>query len=80
MSIYRNFLIACEGNIRLWKLLTGAGTSARNGPVFAGIPYRNFFLFMTFISALITMHYINLSFSIFLALYHYFYFKKQAIF
>jgi hypothetical protein len=28
-------------------------TSARNGPVFAGIPYRNFLLFLSFIPALL---------------------------
>jgi hypothetical protein len=27
--------------------------SSRNGPVYAGIPYRNFFLFLNFISAII---------------------------
>jgi hypothetical protein len=36
-------------------------TSARNGPVCAGVPYRNLFLFLNFIPAVINVYYINLS-------------------
>jgi hypothetical protein len=40
------------------------GTIAQNGPVYVGIPCRNFFLFLNFIPALINIYYINLSFYI----------------
>jgi hypothetical protein len=38
--------------------------SARNGPAYAGIPYRNFFLFLNFTPAIINIYCIHLSFSI----------------
>jgi hypothetical protein len=40
--------------------------------------YRNFFLFLNFIPALINMYNIHLSFPIFLTLYPYFAFKKHT--
>jgi hypothetical protein len=52
------------------------GCSARNGPVYAGIPYRNLSLCLTHIPALINIYYIHLSFSIFLTAYPCFAFKK----
>jgi hypothetical protein len=42
-----------------------AGASARNGPVYANIPYRNFFLFLNFIPALINMYNIRVYFFLF---------------
>jgi hypothetical protein len=36
--------------------------SARNGQVYTGIPYRNFFLYLNFISELISIYYIYLIF------------------
>jgi hypothetical protein len=41
------------------------GNSALNGPVYAGIPHRNLFLFLNFIPALINIYYTHLNFSIF---------------
>jgi hypothetical protein len=38
------------------------GRSARSGPVCAGIPHRNFFLFLNFIPALTSIHYIHFCF------------------
>jgi hypothetical protein len=38
---------------------------ARNGPVYAGIPYQNFFLFLNFIQALVNIYYIHLTFPYF---------------
>jgi hypothetical protein len=51
---------------------------ARNGPVYASITYRNFFLFLNFIPALINIYFIHLSlfFFIFLTVYPCFAFKN----
>jgi hypothetical protein len=44
----------------------------------AGITYRNFFVFLNFIPALVNIYYIHLSSSIFLAVYPCFTFKKYT--
>jgi hypothetical protein len=53
-------------------------TSARNVPLYAGIPYRNFFLSLNFIPAYINIKYIYLSSSIFPTVYPCFAFKKYT--
>jgi hypothetical protein len=40
-------------------------SSARNAPIYAGTPYRNFFLFLNFIPALINIYYTRLYFPFF---------------
>jgi hypothetical protein len=52
--------------------------SARNGQVYAGIPYRNSFLFLNFIPVIINIYYVHLHFSISLAVYPCFAFKKYT--
>jgi hypothetical protein len=52
--------------------------SARNGPVYAAIPYRKFFLFLNFILALINIYYIQLSLTSFLMVYLCFTFKMYT--
>jgi hypothetical protein len=65
------FSISRQGKNTYWRACfrTASGgdhldlSNARNGPVYAGIPYQNFFLFLNFIQALINTHYIHLYFS-----------------
>jgi hypothetical protein len=44
--------------ITIIKLVLALVLIAKNGPVYTGIPYRNFFLFLDFIPALINIYYI----------------------
>jgi hypothetical protein len=53
-----------------------AGNSARNGPVYAGIPYRILFLFMNFVPALTDICCIHLSFYICMTAFPCFAFKS----
>jgi hypothetical protein len=61
-------LNACLPTIYLPASPHSVTTNTRNGPVYAGTPYRNFFLYLNFIPAFINMYmyYIHLSFYIFL--------------
>jgi hypothetical protein len=59
-----------------WFLL--GCVTARIGPIYAGIPHWNLFLFLNFILALINICCIHLSFSFFLMVYHCFTFKKYT--
>jgi hypothetical protein len=60
-----------------WGVCPSIMISARNGPVYAGIPYWNFLSFLNFILALINIYYIHLSFfPIFLTAYPCFAFKN----
>jgi hypothetical protein len=61
-------LNACLPTIYLPASPHSVTNKARNGPVYAGTPYRNFFLYLNFIPAFINMYmyYIHLSFSIFM--------------
>jgi hypothetical protein len=55
------FEIVCSKILQgFWLFLLTV--NAKNGPVYAGITYQNFFLFLNLISALINMYYIHLSF------------------
>jgi hypothetical protein len=59
--------------------LTSKLISARNGPVYAGIPYWNFYLFLIFIPVLINIYYIHVGYFFHFSdgsLYTYFVFKK----
>jgi len=49
-----------------------------SGPVHAGVRYRNLFLFLNFIPALINVYYNHLTFSTFLTVCHCFAFKKYT--
>jgi hypothetical protein len=61
-----------------WNNKISGTVSSRNGPVYAGIPYRNFFLFLNFILAHINIYYIHLSLYILLTVYLCFAFKKYT--
>jgi hypothetical protein len=52
--------------------------TARNGPVYAGMPYWHFFLFLNFIPAVINIYYVHLPFYVFLTVYPCFAFKKYT--
>jgi hypothetical protein len=54
---------AAQINAEIRNLYFSPESSARSGPAYAGIPYRNFFLFLNFIPAFINIYYIHSSFN-----------------
>jgi hypothetical protein len=59
MHLYLFEFINVNTHIRVWECMYA--TNDRNGPVYAGTPYRNLFLYLNFILTLIGIYYISVS-------------------